>query len=490
MAHLHPLHLGGPTRQTLAQRGALSAVGLFAQGMLRFATSWLIGRVAGKVVLGTVQAAISTASLLALMWPTTTGSAASKYLARARGSGDDEELHAVAAHFRRRALQSGLLLAAVAVPFWVYYDHGRWRDGVYVAIFTAAYAGYSFSRGVQFGTGQVARATTWDIISALTGLMALTLALAAGVRGVALVLPLALSYGAYTVAGWPRGVRTSALLDPALRREMDNVVALGVAGTLANAGFLQIAMIVARAIDPLQAGQFAAAMVTATPASMLAASLSLVLFPALAEAWGRGDKRLFRAQTDQATRVLVLVMVSLFGGIILCSRLIMTVLWGKEFDPNSLILPLLVFAIMLTNVAVASVNALATRSQRAMMLTSGASMAGLAVGATVWWLVTPVLGVTGVAVGFLLGSAVSASAPLLAEWWVGRHSWLSLAVRGLAGAALLVALFVAERRLDIPLWWEPVVAALFCLVWWCVSYRDLRLLPLPPSVKGRLPFLH
>jgi O-antigen/teichoic acid export membrane protein len=481
------LRLDTPAEHTLTQRGALSTVGLLAQGVLRFATSWLIGRLAGKVVLGTVQAAISTASLLALLWPTTTGSAASKYLARARGAGDDEELHAVATHFRKRALLTSGVLALAAVPFWVLYDDGGWLDGLWVGIFTAAYSGYSFIRGVQFGTGQVARATTWDVLSALLGLSALGVLLLLGVRGPALLVALSLSYGLYIVAGWPRGVRPGARLDPVLRREMDHFVALGAAGSLANAGFLQLSMLVAKGVDHGASGQFAAAMVTATPASMLAASLSLALFPSLAEAWGSGDKRLFRARTDQATRVLVLVMVTIFGVIILCSRLVMSVLWGAEYDPGSIVLPVLVFALMMTNVAVASINALATRSRRAMQLNSGASFAALAVGALAWWLLTPSMGIEGVAVGFLLGSAVSASAPIIAEWWVGKHSWRLLALRGVAGAALLVALLVGERRLGLPIATEPLVAIVFCAIWWTASWRDLRLLPLPQPVRRFIP---
>ena len=485
--NLRPLRIDTPPQHTLAQRGALSTLGLMAQGVLRFATSWLVGRIAGKVALGTVQAAISTGTLLALMWPTTTGSAASKYLARARGAGNDEELHAVAAHFRRRAVQSGLLLGLVAVPFWVLYDDGTPLEGLFVGAFTAAYAGYSFIRGVQFGTGQVGRATTWEGVSAVTGLLALAVALLAGVRGPALLVTLTASYAVYAVAGWPRGVRHQAVLAPELRREMDHFVLVGVAGTLASAGFLQIAMVVARGLDRADAGQFAAAMATATPASMLAASLSLVLFPTLAETWGRGDLSAFRAQVDGATRGLVLLMVSVFGAIVICSRLVMTILWGQRFEPSSLVLPVLVFAIMSTNLAVAAVNALSTRSRRTMQVTSAASFAGLVIGAGFWWLWAGRLGIDGVAFGYLAGSLVAAAVPLVTEWRLGGHRWGGLLTRVLAGYGLLAALVAADRLLQPPLAVEPLVALAFVGLWWFIGRHDLRLLPLPPRLRRGLP---
>ena len=82
-------------------------------------------------------------------------------------------------------------------------------------------------------------------------------------------------------------------------------------------------MIVAKNTGGEDAGQFAAAMATATPASLLAVSLSLALFPSLAEFWARGDHVGFLAQTDKAARSLQVVMVSILGSLAICSRLVM-----------------------------------------------------------------------------------------------------------------------------------------------------------------------
>lgn len=473
-----PLGLNATTQGTIAQRGAMSMAGLVAQGGLRFATSWIVGVVAGKLVLGTVVAAMSMGTLLALLWPTTTGSVASKYIARARGAQEANELHAVTAHFRRRALQSGIVLALLALPLWTTIGHGRWSEAWAVSAFTVGYAGYTFTRGVQFGTGQVARATVWDIGCAALGLVLLVVLLLLGVRGPVLVCALALSYASYSLGGLPRGVDRGASLEPHLRRELDHVVLLGVAGSVASSGFLQIAMIVARSLDSAEAGQFAAAMTTATPASLLATSLSLVLFPALAEAWGRGDKPLFRAQTDQATRVLVLAMVAVLGTLILCSRLVMS-LWGSQFDANTLVFPVLLLAILAGASATASVNAMATRSKNLMQLSSGASLIGLVVGGLIWFLVLPQMGILGIAVGYLGGTLVGAMVPFITEWRIGGHRWGWLLARTLVGLGCLIGMFFTERAMEIPVVAEPAVACAFCLVWALLSRSDLPLLPRP-----------
>lgn len=476
--------LSAPTDGSLASRGALSTLGLMFQGMLRFATSWLVGRLAGQAALGTVQAAISTGTLLALLWPTTAGSAASKYLARARGAGDEEELHAVATHLRRRTAEAALIVALLALPTWLLLDDGRLADAVWVGVFAAAYSGYSFTRGVFFGAGQVRRATTWDGLGSLLGLAGLAAALLLGLRGTILIAPIAGAYLLYSIAGWPRGPAVTPTRP--LRRELDHMILLGVAGTIASTGFLQIAMVVAKgAGTPADAGQFAAAMVTATPASLLASSLGLVLFPALAQTWGRGDRELFRVQTDQATRILVLVMVTIFGSLILMTRLVIQVIWGSEFSDSAALFPILIAAVLTTNLAIASVNALVTRTHRAMLVTSGASVAGLVVGSVTWLVLVPRTGVLGVAIGFLVGSLVNGLVPLIVEWRVGRHAWSTLALRLAAGVVVIAVGFTLQRALRLPPVTDPLVALAFCLVWWGISKRDLRLLPSYSSFTRR-----
>lgn len=481
-AHVGPIHLDRPVTESLAKRGALSTAGLVAQGGLRFLTSWLVGRLAGKASLGVLASAIATSTLLSLLWPTTTGSAASKYLARARGAGDTAELLGVAQHLSRRTVQAMVLLSAAAIPVWVIVDGGTVASALSVAALAAALSGYSFTRGVLLGTGHVARATTWDAIAAATGLLLLAVALAAGLRGTLLVLPMAGSFAAYTLAGWP--YRAKGAISRELRREVDHFVMLGVAGTIASTGFLQLSMVAVRRVTSLEdAGQYAAALSLATPASLLGASLSLVLFPSLAEAWGRGDVAAFRGQTDRAMRALTVVMVTIFADLALSSRLVVRVVWGSTYDHAARYLPVLTVAVLASTLGIVSVNALTTRSRRGMQLTTGASLAGMAVGVVVWLLAAPALGPQGIAIGYLVGTVCIAAVPLVAVWRSDAHRWHPLMLRLAAGMALLAALATAQRTLGLSLWLDPVVAALFTAVWWLLCRHDLHLVPLPRPLR-------
>src|SRR4051794_15177013 len=79
----------------MRSRAVLSTVGVGAQGLLRFATSVLLAHAAGPGVVGQVFAVIATGSFLTLLWPTTAGSAASKFVAQARGGQRFDEASAV-----------------------------------------------------------------------------------------------------------------------------------------------------------------------------------------------------------------------------------------------------------------------------------------------------------------------------------------------------------------------------------------------------------
>ncbi|PRX47764.1 putative peptidoglycan lipid II flippase [Prauserella shujinwangii] len=479
-----PVRLDQPTGTSLARGGALSTVGLLAQGVLRFLTAFLVGHLAGQSQLGIVASAIATATTLSLLWPTTTGSAASKFLARARGAGNADDIRATAAHLRSRMLQSGLVLGLVSVPVWILIDEGSWQGALSVAALTLAYSGYSFTRGVQFGAGQVPRAIAWDLVTVALGLAGLAAALVVGVRGPALVLPLVVTYGLYAVAGWPYG--GSGKPDRERRRELDGFVALGAAGTLASTGFLQLSQISAKlTAGNAAAGQYAAALNLATPASMLAASLSLVLLPSLSEAWGRSDHEGFRAQTDRATRALAVVMVAIFGSIIVCSRLLVDIVWGDGYPTTRDVLPVLVLAVLATNLGIGSVNALTTRSQRGMLVTTGASLLGMAVGGAFWLTVAPGLGITGVAVGYLCGTVVIAAIPVTVVWRVDGHRWAALFAKVAVGLAVVGGIVVAQRLAELPVLLDPALALAFLVGWWLLNRAEFARLPIPRPRRRR-----
>ena len=103
------LRLDDTPRESIGRRGVMSVVGLVSQSGARFLVNLVAGRLGGPVVLGTVAVAMSAVQLLALVGPTSLGSAASKYMAQSLGEGDLAGTRAVARHIWRATLALSLI---------------------------------------------------------------------------------------------------------------------------------------------------------------------------------------------------------------------------------------------------------------------------------------------------------------------------------------------------------------------------------------------
>jgi O-antigen/teichoic acid export membrane protein len=471
------LRLDQPSPAGVSTRALLSTVGIGVQGVVRFLFSLLIGRSSGPAVLGEASAPVSLALFASLLWPTATGTAAAKFVAIARGAQRPEDIAGVAAHLARRTVLSGLVLGVCSAVVALTVLHTGLAAAGMTGLLAIAYSGYAFTRGLQFGAGQVPRATFWDVGTAALSLVALVLVVSSHSVPV-LLLPLVVGYAVYSVANWPRPTGLRPAVD--LRREMDGFVLLGVVGTLASTGFLQISNVLARAANsPHDAGLYAAALSLATPASLLSRSVSLVLFPSMSEAHGREDRASLRAQTDLGTRALVLVMVGTFGVIVILSRAILQLAYRDDFSGAGTVLPIMLIAVLLGTVVVAGVNYLTSTSQQGMRISAGTSVIGLLIGCASWGLLVPAYGVAGVAVGYLIGSVFITLPILILVWRRERHHWTALAVRFIVAVAVLVLLAVYEQHADIGTLPAFGLAAAFLVAWLAISATDVRrVLPL------------
>ena len=284
------------------------------------------------------------------------------------------------------------LAGAAVVPFLL--DLGP-LDAVLTGLLVVTYSGYMFLRGTMYGLGLVERATVWDVLSAAAARAALAVVVNAGVSSLAL-LPLVLGYGIYVVVNVP--VHGGKLTDRMLRAEVDRFVRLTLVNSLATSGLLQLSMVVARIEDPLGAGAFAAALSLATPASLVSRSLSLVLFPSLSAAFGRGDDAGLRAQVDTASRSLSLISVATFGPLMIISPALIDFFYRRgDYSEAAVVLVPLLLAVLVLNVAVGATNSLLTREHRHAQVVMVAGLTGAAVGGMAWLVAVPALGVLGVA---------------------------------------------------------------------------------------------
>lgn len=437
-----PVDLTADRGGSLGARGVTSLIGLVAQGLVRLAVSVVVGRWAGKAVLGVVAAGMAGAQFLILLWPTTCGQAASRFLARARGRDAPLELAAAADHLGRRFLLATLVLSLVSMPISL--ARGTDLSGALcVAAFLWGVAGQQFTRGVHYGVGAVSRVVVLDVTFSLMGLLGVVVALAAGVRSLTLLVPLAVAYIALTVACWPWGAARQRA-DRDLRREIDHFVLFGSLGTVASAGLVQLSVLVSGHLGANEAGQYAAASNLAVPLTLMSGALSLVLYPSMAEAFGRGDTDTVRRQLDVGVRGLVFVLVPICAAVALLAPDVVHLVYGPEFVGSGTILAILLLAISLSMIAVPCVNAMTSTGRRGIVVIALASLVGLVVAATVWTVTLSSWGVYGVAVGYTVGVATTAGFAVVRTWSAWRMSWarpmVALLVAGLVVAGLIVVL--------------------------------------------------
>ena len=467
----------------------MTAAGIAASGGTRFITNTIIGRVGGPALLGLTQSALSLTQLLALLLPSSMGTAASKFVAQSRGAGRIHEAEAITLYLRRRSLAVATVIAGVAALVWrIFYSGSVWQLAA-VACLALSFSTYTFARGLQYGTGQILRATLWEVVLACIGLVGVVSLAVMGRRDLSLILPMTLGFILYTIASW--SPQRPQALDLAVRKEMRTFIVLGTAGTLVSAGFLQSTVLVAKATGGLHlAGEFAAALTLATPVTMVASSISLATFPAMAAAWARHDEAVLRRHLDEATHLLLVVMAGSLGTLAMLSPVLADLVWGGEFDDVQLILPLLLLAAFFSAVAVPSVNVLTSRSNRGMATSVGASTLGLMFGISIWVLLS-IAGVEPtvfVPTGYVMGVVVQTGIPVGLAWSSHRRAWLLPFLR--AGTWLaLSGIFVAVERRYLLGWHITIgVAAAYALAWLAWHRVDLvgavRLVRSGPRVSG------
>jgi len=425
-------------------------------------------------VLGELNTLIALALLASMLWPTSAGFAATKYIALARGSGDPERATAVIVLLRRRVLVTAVGLGvAVGVLATMLVDATASQALLTVAL-VVAYSMYTFVRGVVYGLQQIPRATLWDVVSALVALGGLAVVVAADWQSFLLV-PLIVGYAGYALINWPRTEHTD--LPAAPRREIDRFVAYGVVGVLASAGLPLAAMVIAKVtIGAVHAGQLAAALSLATPCAMLASAAILVMSPALAQMVGREDHELARHHTDLATRGLVGVMVGVFGSLILLSPALVAVFFpGGDFEEAVDLLPILLVGVLVTTVAAAATTHLLVARPHGQRLFASFNVLGFLLGmAAMSALLVLHEDTHSIALGYVVGAIVVGFAPVLVVWRADRHHWAVTTMRAAIGGVFIWLGYLIEQRQGASFLTQLVVVLAFVALWVLVSHGELR----------------
>lgn len=454
-------------RASLGRGTAWTSLATISNGISRFLANLLVGRLSGPTVLGIVSSANSMALLAVTFFPLSNGSAASRFVARAKGRDDEDELQAIITHTGRRAVQSSIILAAIAMPFWLVYFHGTASEGFVLSLLILGYGLGAYVRGVYYGTGQIGLIAGWDIGASMGAVAGIAILAASGARGISLLLPVAVAQAALVLFRWPSA--TLGVAPKSLRKEIDFFTMVAVMGSLASSGMMQLALIVCRVHGgDTAAGMYGAALAVATPLALFTNSLSQTLHPAMAESFGKGDVFAFWRQTDSMTRVMVTYLGLLLGVTAIMGRTIIESLWGQDFIAAGPLMSTLVAALFIKGVAMPSVNSLSGSTTRGLIVALIASQTGLLVAVIMWLIPVSRADPQWIANGYLLGVLVTSFLCIGWVWRVGRMRWTWVAVRACLGILVMSG---ASASLFSDLRGMRALAAccLFAFVWIAVN---------------------
>lgn len=461
--------LRGPGPRT-STRAVHAMAGLGATGASRFLVAVLIGRIGGPHLLGLTQTVISSAQLSSLIGPTSVGAAASRYVAASRGIGDHDGSRSLSLYFRKIALVlCGAIALAAGVGGACFTSAGP-AFAICLALMSFAIGTYSVSKGVLSGAAQTSLSMRLELLIAAVSIGGVGCLLFSGLRTVWVILPVAMGYLVYTAVGFVgigRGQRSGRNGE-----SIRSFVGYGLLGTLASAGFAQAGVLVSAATSgPHGAGQYAAALALAAPASLLASSVSLALFPVLSEFTARGETAAASRHTAHGTAVMIFIVFAILGPAAILAPLVIRSAWGSEYLAAGEIAHVLLAAAAINAVSAPAVNALTSRSVAGMKISAAGSVTGALFGAA-YWLIRGPAEMLDVAHGVLLGTAVFSCLPVLIVWNRDRPVWAGAWAKALIALLAMVALGPFAVRWTTV---EVIVGAVLLLgVWILLNARILR----------------
>ncbi|MET3162626.1 UNVERIFIED_ORG: O-antigen/teichoic acid export membrane protein [Arthrobacter sp. UYEF10] len=387
-------------KSRLIKNTIIATSGVLAQGAARFAVTMLVGRYFPER-LGETSSILSLSQYITLFWPAPAGLAATRFLGQYTSS-DDKHAGIISLLSRTVWLfTAGATLTTVPVAFFFSHDLAT---AIFSGLFVAAFGAYLFTRGALVGKGQVPKSTLLDVISSVATLLLLLTVLQAGLSSL-LLMPLALGFGLYALLAWPR--HRSVALPRATRAEVLSFTRHNIYGMIAAGGLLPATMILVQLFARDSSDLFAAALTLATPANLLAQSITQVLIPHFASVPATLSHERRRSMW-QLFLISVAAFVAIFLTLVVLGPWLLEVVFPGKFAEGASTLGWL-----LAIVGAQSCAAVPT----AILLASGRqkTYAGICFGATVSGTVTmalgiPLFGLAGALIGFAVGAVGSSAA--------------------------------------------------------------------------------
>ncbi|MFD1320937.1 lipopolysaccharide biosynthesis protein [Micromonospora sonneratiae] len=448
-----------------------------AVGVTRIVHGSLTSRATDQETYGLVGIMLAASMIASLLLPGGLSSGIAKFVAFHRGAGDVAGAWAAHRFLSRLGLASSVglgVLSALVVGRLHQLDP---LDATSLALLTATYSLYTLDKAAMYGHSLVPQYARIELGTSLLAIVTTVVVIVTGES--AYLLPLCLGYGSFAVLcrrqlrrhRRSEGVTEQGSFD---RRQVLTFAVLGSIGTLASAGFLQATQLLAgQFAAPAEVAFLAAAVALIAPLYFLPRAMALALFPAMASAHGSGDRSAVRKQVDASTRGLAVTMTPVFLVGLLAAPLILSLYGGSEYADGAGVLRIMLCASYFGILQVPSVNALASGAPAQARIPVVSAVVGCLVGLSVVIATAGSMGAMGVAIGYLVGTTITALIPIVAIWRIHQLTWAGVLTR----CVTLITIGTLVTQLDLLLNWSwstAVVAGTVLVVALAVLSGDLR----------------
>lgn len=428
------------------QPGALSvaviAAGVAFQGAGRLAANVLVASLGGITVLGVYAAAFAASQLIAVLWSASAGTAATRYIAQARGRHDARHGNALSGQITRDAVAVTGLISGAGGVVWLLTRDGDVVGALAVVALSMTTGLYSVTRGIAFGAGFGAFGSAVECVAAMLSVGLLALVLLLRPNPYLALTPLVVSALLYFVVVWRGDVRGRTSRRE--RSEIRRFTLVSMVGSVAGSGFFSLALLAAAVDGAEAAASFSVAIALSTPLALMVMPIGLVLYPSLNVAIGSGNREDIEHQLAFATRALTYGVALAAGLVILLAPWAVSLVWGGEFGSAVRTSTFVVLAVAVGAVSIPAVNLLSGLSVRMAARASAWAIATLMVGVGVWVSGYFMREDVPAAEGLLIGRGIFSVAAIAMALAVVPFSLAATGMR----AAVLVLMGAALTRMD------------------------------------------
>jgi O-antigen/teichoic acid export membrane protein len=464
---------------------ALTIVALIFFGLTKLVFNTVVIRSYGPDILGNINLAISTAFLFSLISSAGLGPTTTKYIAHYIGRGERD----ISKYVYTIALLLTVTLSAVMCLLMFAYSRqlARAMNGeaswfIRAAPIVFSYSLYTLFKCTYYGTERVGNYFKNEIFADGIFFFALFVFVLFGLTSF-LVTPFVLLYSVFAL--WAiyaqRSLISFSLLTDrtVLKRivkEMLSFFSVCFAGTSADMAGLYIGTILTGAYGTsAEAGYYSAALSVSMPFHLMSRSTALVVFPSMANYYGKKDFESIGRLLNMSTKWLIITSSFLCGLAVIFARLIFNIVAGIDHLPGVLTLRILLVTVYIAINGVPAVNSLS--GTKYVHIPAIASIIGLILACISWILLIPVLGIVGTALGFLILTATGVSVSVYyAQKYFDGDLLASIRIALIVGGLVVTSGLLGEILFVSPLYSQIVGGILFIVTFIAIHWRDLSMI--------------